>query len=289
MIENSTQGLTLLDADNDAEVVGTEHHTDALMRWAPGPDGRARRVAAELRVAGDDVQGRWIEVLLDGLPVGGLAPDAAFRHARHIEAVLERGGRPAANGLVRMGARGPQLELRLPDPSAPVRAPLPPAGPPAERPDASMWPRERRSPRTPLLIGGGVLALLLVVGMVVGGTTGGRPASTDDALRPTAVRTTTPVPTTTTPAPPPTSTVAPVAETRTPTTTRRAPRTTPRPVPTTTAAPVVTTTPPAPPVTPPPGPTTTTPSTATGDECPPEGPGPLFGDDAAPTCAPGAN
>lgn len=253
MIENSTQGLTLLDADHDAQVVGTEHHASTLARWAPGADGRARRVAVELRVAGDDRTGRWVEVLLDGAPVGGLSPESATRHSRHIEAVLARGGRPAANALVRRGPHGPELEIRLPDPAAPVRAPLPPAGPPAERPDASMWPRERRSPRVPLLIGGGVLALLLVVGMVVGSRTGERPTASGGSL-PTVVRTTTPTPT---PTPLPTTTIAPV-ETRTPTTTR-APRSTPR---RTTVAPTTTT--PAPVV--PPEPTTTVPPTTTAAE-----------------------
>ncbi len=256
MIENSTQGLTLLDADHDAQVVGTEHHEATLARWAPAADGRSRRVAVELRVAGDDRTGRWVEVLLDGAPVGGLSPDSAMRHSRHIEAVLARGGRPAANALVRRGVHGPELEIRLPDPAAPVRAPLPPAGPPAERPDASMWPKERRSPRVPLLIGGGVLALLLVVGMVVGSRTGERPTASGGSL-PIVVRTTTPTPT-----PTPTTTTEPV-ETRTPTTTR-APRATPR---RTTVAPTTTT--PAPVV--PPEPTTTAPAPTTTAEPDPPG------------------
>lgn len=255
MIENSTQGLTLLDADHDAEVLGTEHHSTALERWAPYEDGRARRVAAELSVAEDEAGNRWIEVLIDGDPVGGLSPDAAARHSRHIEAVLDRGGRPAANGLVRWGEYGPQLELRLPDPAAPVRAPLPPAGPPAERPHAAEWPREPRSRRVPLLIGAGVLALLLVVGVVVGTRTG---EPTTAAAR--TVPTTSALPTTTaapTPTPEPTPSATPV-RTRVETTTRP-PRTTPRRTRAPTPPPPVVTTPPPvlpPVVTPPPSATT---------------------------------
>jgi hypothetical protein len=256
MIENSTQGLTLLDADHDAEVLGTEHHSTALERWAPYEDGRARRVAAELSVAEDEAGNRWIEVLIDGDPVGGLSPDAAARHSRHIEAVLDRGGRPAANGLVRWGEYGPQLELRLPDPAAPVRAPLPPAAPPAERPHAAEWPREPRDRRVPLLIGAGVLALLLVVGLVIGTRSGER--TTPAAAR--TVPTTSALPTTTaapTPTPEPTPSAAPV-RTRVETTTRP-PRTTPRRTRPPAPAPIVTPPPVAPPVIPPPTTTTVAP------------------------------
>jgi hypothetical protein len=253
MIENSTQGLTLLDADHDAEVLGTDRHSAALRRWAPHEDGRARRVAAELSVAEDGAGGRWIEVLIDGEPVGGLSPESAARHSRHIEAVLGRGGRPAANGLVRWGEFGPLLELRLPDPAAPVRAPLPPAGPPAERPDVGTWPREPRSRRVPLLIGGGVLALLLVVGVVMGSrsseptTAASRAVSTTSALPTT---TTAPTPT---PTPTPTTSATPTETRAGATTTTRAPRTTPRRTKAPTSAPRVAPAPP-PAVEPPPAP-----------------------------------
>ncbi len=239
MIGNSTQGLTVLDADLDVEVLDPD--PGALSAWTPGPRGHARRVAAELAVVLDARGQRWVEVRIDGVPVGGLPADAARRHARHIDAVLERGGRPAVNGLVRPG---PRLELRLPDPASPVRAPLPPAGPPADRPDAigmfEPLPQERPRSRTPVLVGAGVLALLLVVGAAVGLRSGGEPATSGPAairITTSAAAPTTTAPTTTAPATPTTEVeeeaeVEPVA---TPTQVRRS-RAQAAPVATTTAA-----------------------------------------------------
>ncbi len=253
MIENSTHGLTVLDADLDVDVVDPD--PAALAAWTPAPGRPARRVAAELAVVVDARGQRWVEVRIDGVRVGGLPADAARRHARHIDAVLDRGGRPAVNGLVRPG---PRLELRLPDPASPVRAPLPPAGPPAERPDAigmfEPLPQERPRSRTPVLVGAGVLALLLAVGAVAGVRSGGEQASSG----PAAIRITTsaPVPTTapTTTAPAPTTEEAEEAEVEavaTPTQVRRsrassAPAATTAPT-TTAPAPVVVPTTTAPP------------------------------------------
>jgi hypothetical protein len=239
MIENSTQGLTVLDADLDVEVLDPD--PAALAAWAPGPGQHARRVAAELAAVGDARGGQWIEVRIDGVPVGGLPAAAAQRHARHIDAVLDRGGRPAANGLVRPG---PRLELRLPHPASPVRAPLPPAGPPADRPDAlglfEPLPEERPRSRTPLLVGAGVLALLLAVGVVIGVRPAGEPAASGPAV--IRITTPAPVPTTSPLTAPPEAPVAvraesePEAEAETeaetvtaPTRARRPPRPAPRP------------------------------------------------------------
>ncbi len=162
----------MLDPEHKVVVTGEEHHQPALTGYAPRADGRARRVAVELRFTG---AGR-IEVLLDGWRVGELTALMSQRYGRHVNAILARNERPGAVGLVVDGRRGVEMELRLPDVTADEvvdsTSPLPPVGPrPTPRgPDAGRPPRGPRGRfRKPLLIGGGVFALLAVVGSVVGG------------------------------------------------------------------------------------------------------------------------
>lgn len=190
MIENSTQGLTLLDAAHTVVVTGVEQHQAVLAPWAPGPDGRPRQVAAELvpaiTSAGPHAGRRGIEVRIDGRRAGELTLLLSERHLPGVDDVLRDGGRPACVALVAFGPHELEMELRLPDVSTEATTamsamrPVPP--PPA-----------RRRSRTPYLIGAVVLALLLGVGMVVG--TGNR-GSDLTATRPAvaAAPTTTPSP-----------------------------------------------------------------------------------------------
>ncbi|QJY44406.1 hypothetical protein [Pseudonocardia broussonetiae] len=145
MIENSTQGLTLLDPDRKVVVTGEEHHQAALVRWAPHPDGRGRRVAAELAFVTGPRGRRLIEVRIDGQRVGVLTPLMSERYAPHVHEVLRGRGRPACVAVVVHGRRGTEVEVHLPEvardataalPVAPVPVPPRPA-PPA---GAGAWP-----------------------------------------------------------------------------------------------------------------------------------------------------
>lgn len=239
MLENSTQGLTLLDAAHTVVVTGVEHHQPALAAWAPFGDGRPRQVAVELRLTHGPGQ-RGMEVLLDGRRVGELPQAMAERYAPYVDDLTAHGGRPAAVGVVARDPRGLEMELRLPDLTGPAEATT------ALSLVAPAWPQPGPEPRNhrPYLIGAGVLALLLVVGMVVGGRSGG-----DDTVavaRPTtAPRTIAPEIT----LPVPTATAEPTAEvreaadpapTRTPRTRAQAPSTTAPPPPPSAPAPETT-------------------------------------------------
>lgn len=145
MIENSTQGLTLLDPDRKVVVTGEEHHQAALVRWAPHPDGRGRRVAAELGFVTGPRGRRLIEVRIDGQRVGVLTTLMSERYAPHVHEVLRGRGRPACVAVVVHGRRGTEVEVHLPEvardataalPVAPVPVPPRPA-PPA---GAGAWP-----------------------------------------------------------------------------------------------------------------------------------------------------
>lgn len=167
-MENSSQGLTLLDPDRRVVVTGEERHRAALVRYAPRADGRPRRVAVELRRT---AAGR-IEVLLDGRRVGELTALMSRRYAAHVDAVARRGGRPGAVGLVVAGRRGVEMELRLPEVStAEAAAPLPPASPrPTPRgPEDTRPPARARGRLRPVVVGAGVFALVVAVGAAVGG------------------------------------------------------------------------------------------------------------------------
>lgn len=184
MLENSTQGLTLLDAARTVVVTGVEHHQPALAAWAPLADGRPRQVAAELCFApithGPDTGRRGMDVLLDDWQVGRLPLTVAERYARYLDDLAAGGVRSAAVGTVARGPHGLEMELQLPDLTAATEATtaLPHVGP--ARPDEGPGPRNRR----PYLIGAGVLALLLVVGMAVGGRSGDEEPSVASAPTP---------------------------------------------------------------------------------------------------------
>lgn len=173
MLENSTQGLTLLDAARIVVVTGVEHHQPALAAWTPLADGRPRQVAVELCCApvthGPDAGHRGIDVLLDGRPVGRLSSTVAERYAHHLDDLAAGGIRPAAVGIVARGPHGLEMELQLPDLAVTTEATTALSHVAPARPRPGPAPRSRR----PYLIGAGVLALLLVVGMAVGGGSGG--------------------------------------------------------------------------------------------------------------------
>lgn len=227
MIENSTQGLTLLDAAHTVLVTGVDHHQPVLARWAPLTADQPRQVAAELVIAvvphGPAAGHPGIEVRLDGLRVGELTLLLSQRYLPYVHEVLRAHGRAACVALVAFGPHELEMELRLPDvtsDSTSARSPLRPE--PLE-----IVPRNR----TPYLIGAGVLVLLLGVGVAAGGGFGEpRGASTWNrptvaALPPTTTLAPEPTPTPT-PAPTPAPVVQEVVET-----TRRAPA--PAPVTTT--------------------------------------------------------
>ncbi|MBW0136553.1 hypothetical protein [Pseudonocardia abyssalis] len=210
MFENSTQGLTLLDASHTVVVVGEEHHQPVLAPWAPFGDEQPRRVAVELRPApitlGADAGRPGVEVLLDGWRVGELAPLMAERYLPHVHDLLSLGGRPAAVALVAHGPHGDlEIELQLPDVTEDATTAMY-----AVRPAQQFAPVPRpRDRRIPYLVGGGVLALLLVVGATVAG---GRD-SDSDWTRPAASPTTSVRPSPTMiPTVPATATTDPIAE-----------------------------------------------------------------------------
>lgn len=275
MLENPTQGLTLLDAAHTVVVAGVEQHQPALAAWAPLADGQPRQVAVELCLApithGPDTGRCGMEVLLDGWRVGDLPLAMAERYAPYVDDVVSRGGRPAAVGLVARGPRGLEMELLLPDVNVTVEATT------ALSHVAPAWPQPDPEPRrrTPLLIGAGVLALLLVVGMAVGGRPGGD-APTVASAPTTAPRTsapeiTLPVPTV---APEPTAALREASDPA-PTRAPRARARTARP-----AAPPAVTTTPTPPAE---APETTTPAPSTTTL---PGRTALFGPDPDETCDP---
>lgn len=208
----------MLDPEQMVVVTGEEHHQPTLAAWAPRGDGRARRVAAELGFVPGTRGRHVIEVRIDGRRVGTLTALMSERYAPHVQEILRRRERPGCVATVKHGRRGlVEAELYLPDVDG-VPAPTPPRpaprGPDAGRPPAG----PRRRLRTPLMIGGGVFALLLVIGAVTGGSS--EPdADAVPVVAAAAPTTTRPAPPTTrvTPTPTPTATVEAVAAAPAPT------------------------------------------------------------------------
>lgn len=163
MIENPDADLTRLAPDNDVVVTREELHQPALLRYAPGADGRQRHVAVELRIApishGRHVGEPGIEIWLDGRRVGELTALMSSRYGPLVADMLRNGQRPGAEAHVGNGGRGIEVTVRLPD--VPTGAPAtPPLIPPTPGPAA---PRPRRRAGKPLLIGAGVVVGLLVI------------------------------------------------------------------------------------------------------------------------------
>lgn len=117
MTENSAAGLFMLKAEVSVTVTREEHHQLALARYPVSGDA-VRRVAVELAwctVGFGKYKGeRAVEVRLDGERVGELTYAMSQRYGPVVDAVLNRGGRPGSEAIVRVGKRGIEVELMLP-------------------------------------------------------------------------------------------------------------------------------------------------------------------------------
>jgi hypothetical protein len=182
LTENSTVGLTMLDAERSVVVTGGEEHQDALWEYPPVP-GRSRRVAIELVPVGPRLEAR-----LDGKRVGELTALMSLRYAPSVDSVLRDGGRPACAGRVVWGKRGGiELELRLPAVNAA-------GGPPTEQIPIVLPARPRRRSRTPLWVGLGVVGLLVVIGSALGLSRGSAPPAAAVAVTTSTAPTTSAAP-----------------------------------------------------------------------------------------------
>jgi hypothetical protein len=153
MTENSTVGLTMLDAERSVVVAGDEHLQDVL-RDHPA------RVTIELVPVGPRLEAR-----LDGLRVGELTALMSLRYAPTVDGVLRRGERAGCVGRVVRGKHGVEVELRLPAVNAA-------GGPPTEQLPVVVAARRRRRSRTPVWVGVGIVGLLVVIGAALGLTRG---------------------------------------------------------------------------------------------------------------------
>lgn len=200
MIENSTDGLTLLDAGHQVTLTREEDHQDVLRRYQPRPGGYGRRVAVELipfRIPrGTHAGRRGIEVRLDGRRIGELTPRMSQRYFPLVDDAARRGERPGCVAVIGPGKRAGveiEVELFLPEVTA---GPVPP-------------PTPRRRRKRPVLIGAGVATAVLVgIGSAVGGGNGGTAVPELETRSSAAVPTTT-MPTSAMPTTAPTSTPAP--------------------------------------------------------------------------------
>jgi hypothetical protein len=149
MTENSTAGLTMLDAERSVVLTGAEHQD--VLREEHSP-----RVALELVPVGPRLEAR-----LDGQRVGELTALMSQRYGPTVDSVLRRGERPGCVARVVRGKRGVEVELRLPAVNAA-------GGPPTEQLPVVALARPRKRSRTPLWVGVGVVGLLVVIGGALG-------------------------------------------------------------------------------------------------------------------------
>ena len=202
MIENSSAGLVLLDAEVTVTVTREERHQRELARYTV-PPGRERHVAVELGWCTID-SGKYrgqqaIEVRLDGYRVGELTYLMSQRYAPLVGQVADQGGRPGCDAVVHLGPRGLEVTLRLPRSGDAIAA--------------TVLPQSQRKPFTkrPGWIAAAAVALVLFIASLANDDDEKPPASEDTAsdrtTTTTSTTTTTPPPTTTTttvaPAPPP--------------------------------------------------------------------------------------
>jgi hypothetical protein len=117
MIENSSAGLVLLEAEVTVTVTGEEHHQRELARYAVTAGGE-RHVAVELgwcTIGSGKYRGQpAIEVRLDGYRVGELTYLMSQRYAPLVTHVTGQSGRPGCQAKIQLGARGLEVTLRLP-------------------------------------------------------------------------------------------------------------------------------------------------------------------------------
>jgi hypothetical protein len=116
MIENSSAGLVLLEAEVTVTVTGEEHHQRELARYAVTAGGE-RHVAVELgwcTIGSGKYRGQpAIEVRLDGYRVGELTYLMSQRYAPLVTHVTGQSGRPGCQAKIQLGARGLEVTLRL--------------------------------------------------------------------------------------------------------------------------------------------------------------------------------
>jgi hypothetical protein len=168
MTENSTAGLTMLDAERAVVVTG-DAHLQHVLRDHPKP------VTIELVPVGPRLEAR-----LDGERVGELSALMSLRYAPTVDGVLRRGERPGCVGRIIRGKHGVDVELRLPAVNAA-------GGPPTEQLPVIVATRRRGRSRTPLWVGVGIVALLVVIGGVLGLTRVSAPPAAAVAAVPTRV------------------------------------------------------------------------------------------------------
>jgi Excalibur calcium-binding domain len=149
MTENSTAGLTMLDAERSVVLTGAEHQ-DVL--WGE----HSHRVALELVPVGPRLEAR-----LDGQRVGELTALMSQRYGPTVDSVLRRGERAGCVARVVRGKRGVEVELRLPAVNAA-------GGPPTEQLPVVAPARRHQRSRTPLWVGVGIVGLLVVIGGALG-------------------------------------------------------------------------------------------------------------------------
>lgn len=229
-MEDPAAGLFLLKAEVPVVVTGEEDHQAWLARYPVAPGGSWRVVVALAwcTINSGKYLGQYaIEVRLDGQRVGELTYLMSRRYADIMGQVIDAGGRPGCEAVIRVGERGHEIVVQLPrDPSAVVV----PAG-------AFASPVKRKS-RRPMWIAAGAVVFLFVV---IGALADEQPSTTDSAatLSTTATDATTTVPTTTLPTTtttttttvPTTTTTAPPTTTTTTTTTLAEPAPKPQPQP----------------------------------------------------------
>jgi hypothetical protein len=205
--ENPTSGLTPIVGDHEVAVTGAEHHQDALARYAPNADGRARHVAVELVPApvtrGAHAGLSGIEARLDGVRIGELTAREGQRYAALVDDVLRQGGRPSCLADVGRGEHGLKVVLHLPDlrTAAPPRPAVGAGGAPDVLPGRAATGARYRAP---LLIGVVVVGLLgLMTAIGVGGGDIAALSATGATAAPTSAAVPPPTPAPATVAPPP--------------------------------------------------------------------------------------
>ncbi|HEY0454219.1 hypothetical protein [Actinophytocola sp.] len=214
MIENSSVGLAMLEAEVPVTVTGEERYQAELARYRVAP-GAQREVAVELgwcTIGSGKYRGEHaIEVRLDGRRVGELTHLMSQRYGWVVSQVAARGGRPGCEAVVELGARGLEIILRLPrrtGGSVPIPAatpaPMTTRMPATPMPPATPLPAPRRgifAAHKPAWIAAAVAAIIVIAALASNGNDPAPSAGPADATTTTVE----PAPTTTTT----TTTVAP--------------------------------------------------------------------------------
>jgi hypothetical protein len=166
VIENNAAGLVLLAGEVTVAVTREEYHQRALARYTVAPGGE-RHVAVELGwcvIGAGKYRGeRAVEVRLDGQRIGELTYLMSQRYGGMLRQVP---GRPGCTAIVRRGAKGLEVVLRLPraDSAAPVFAAAPSL--PAAAPTPSGQSTDRLKKVWVAVI---VVAVVMVFAAIFGG------------------------------------------------------------------------------------------------------------------------